>query len=89
MDVKPILYKKIIKSIANHSDTSYSAASPPRCSRASYMNTPAATETLSDCTSPTIGSLARTSLIFSSSGLMPVSSLPMMRSVGLAKSTLR
>ena len=53
-----------------------------RCSRASYMKTPAATLTFSELTSPTMGSLARTSLIFRSSVLIPVSSLPMMSRVG-------
>ncbi len=60
-----------------------------RCSRASYIITPAATLTFNDATSPTMGKQARTSLSFSSSGLIPVSSLPIISRVGFVKSTSR
>ena len=54
-----------------------------RWRRASYIKMAAATETLSDCTCPRMGNWALKSAILRSSGLMPVSSAPMMRRVGL------
>ena len=55
----------------------------------SYMNTAAATLTLSDCICPIMGSLARRSASLSSSGLIPVSSAPIISRVGFLKSTSR
>ena len=71
-----------------------SPADPPKGLRPDQnlfrqMKTPAATETLSDCTSPTIGNEALTSDILSSSLDMPVSSAPIINNVGFLKSTVR